>query len=111
MEERTSRRNKVKSSPVPTALPAVSDTGTCRICKKSLLVQECPDLIQCSQVDLRRCIVGRRHLCFKCLDPHYAKYCDKVCTKCGGPHHLILCYEAVGSNKNSRGQDRDSASG
>ena len=92
------RRPKV---PTASALPSSLVPGkvklNCGVCNKGHLTEKCFKLN--GPIIQRREKLRAAGLCFRCLHPgHIAKGCARVCYKCSGRHHELLCVPASSSD-------------
>ena len=85
------RRPKVPTaSALPSLLAPVKVKPNCGVCYKGHLTEKCFKLN--GPIIQRREKLRAAGLCFRCLQPgHIAKGCARVCHKCSGRHHELLC--------------------
>ncbi len=85
--------------PQPSALSlaAVSDKGLCGVCGKHHQIDKCHEL-QSSCIEDRKSLIWTKGLCFKCLvKGHSYRQCQETCSRCGGPHHILICEQSPSS--------------
>ena len=88
------RRPKVPTaSALPSSWAPVKVKPNCGVCNKGHLTEKCFKLN--GPIIQRREKLRAAGLCSQCLQPgHIAKGCARVCHKCSGRHHELLCVPA-----------------
>ena len=96
--EKTREERQPKKSPTPpiatgATLVATTTSSSCAICQREHSAWQCPTL-QEATIFVRRAMIQSSGVCYRCLDRgHSWVNCEKSCTKCGGPHHQLSCFD------------------
>lgn len=67
---------------------------SCAFCRDKHYSDKCPN-IKDLDFDNRKNKIKELGLCFRCLNKHLAKDCNKTCFYCKGNHHAVLCQRHI----------------
>lgn len=80
---------------------------SCMLCGRHARTEDCHQVTDIAQ---RKAILTSKKACFKCLRTgHMAFDCAKMCSSCGGHHHVILCENRNGRNAQRQFEPRPNA--